>query len=141
MISRFAMSGAGCVILAVACSSSNGGGTATTAQKLGVGSPCTQDSDCGSAPFMCMMTDHPGGYCMRNCDISKGDGDCPSESVCQFDGMVGECHLKCSTQGDCRAGYVCSPAASDSNNKVSHAMCDVAPMGDGGAGHMDTGKE
>jgi hypothetical protein len=73
------------------------------------------------------MLDHPGGYCMRDCDITKGDGDCPSEAICQFDGMAGECHAKCASQSDCRSGYVCSPAASDANEKASHAFCDVAP--------------
>lgn len=63
---------------------------------------------------------------MRDCDITKGDADCPSESICQFDGMAGECHLKCSGQTDCRAGYTCSPAATDANNKASHAFCDMA---------------
>ena len=62
------------------------------------------------------MTDHPRGYGMRDCDISKGDADCPSESVCQFDSMVGECHAKCGTQADCRSGYVCSPASSDATS-------------------------
>src|SRR3974377_1786044 len=102
MNSRFATLGRACIALAVACSSSsNGGSTSSSVQKLAVGSPCTQDSDCGSAPFMCML-DHPGGYCLRNCNINNGDSDCPSESVCQFEGMVGECHLKCNSQRDCR---------------------------------------
>jgi hypothetical protein len=117
------------IVLAIACGSSNdntGSSAGNTAQKLSVGSPCKQDSDCGSAPFMCML-DHPGGYCMRDCDITKGDADCPSESICQFDGMAGECHLKCNGQADCRSGYVCSPAAADPMNKASHAFCDMAP--------------
>jgi hypothetical protein len=80
------------------------------------------------------MLDHRGGYCMRNCDMTKGDADCPSESVWQFDGMVGECHLKCAGRSDCRSVYVCSPASSEANDKVSHAFCDGAPttVGDGG---------
>ena len=121
MISKLATASVLSLILAIGCGSDNAG---STAQKLAVGSACTQDSECGSAPFMC-MTDHPGGYCMRECDISKGDADCPSESVCQFDGMVGECHAKCGTQADCRSEYVCSPASSDPTNKVSHAFCDA----------------
>jgi hypothetical protein len=127
MISRFVIVGAAGALLAFACGSDNTGSSGTTGQKLSVGSPCTMDSECGSAPFMCML-DHPGGYCMRNCDITKGDADCPSESVCQFDGTAGECHLKCDSQANCRTGYVCSPAASDPNNKVSHAFCDMADM-------------
>lgn len=129
-------------IMAVACSSASSNSTApgdggASSQKLPVGSPCMADSDCGTAPFMCMMGDHPGGYCMRDCDISKGDADCPSEAICQFDGMTGECHKKCSSQSDCRTGYVCAPASSAADDMASHAFCDVAPAagdagGDGG---------
>ncbi len=109
--------------LCAGCSSSGSVGT----QKLPVGSACTADADCGTAPFHCMMGDHPGGYCMRDCDIKNGDADCPSEAICQYDGTKGECHKKC-TATDCRAGYFCSAASTDSNNKASHAFCDVAPV-------------
>jgi hypothetical protein len=123
------------VAASAACSSSNEGGaadaSASTAQKLAVGSACTQDSDCGSAPFFC-MTEHPGGYCMRKCDIAKADADCPSEAICQFDGTVGECHKKCSAAGDCRSGYTCSPASMGTAMKASHAFCDMGDMTDGG---------
>lgn len=126
-------------VLSVACSSTSSTSTGSGAQKLSVGSACTSDSECGSMPFMCMQGDHPGGYCMSNCDITKGDSDCPSESVCQFDGMVGECHLKCTADTDCRKGYMCSPASSTAASKVSHAFCDVMGMPDGGATLMDSG--
>jgi hypothetical protein len=120
-----------------------GGGqpAASGAQKLAIGSPCTADADCGSAPFFCLLA-HPGGYCMRRCDIAKGDADCPSESICQFDGQVGECHRTCGGASDCRQGYVCSPAVNDATGKASHAFCDAADMGGmggGGAGGMGMG--
>jgi hypothetical protein len=131
--------------LVVACSSttaSNGMSPAGSgAQKLSIGSPCGQDSDCGSSPFMCMQGDHPGGYCMANCKIANGDGDCPSEAICQFDGTTGECHKKCSMPSDCRTGYDCAPASSSSTSTASHSFCDVAGgmgMGDGGT-KMDSG--
>jgi hypothetical protein len=104
-----------------------GGGS----QKLPIGSPCSMDSDCGGAGFMC-MTDHPGGYCIKMCSITNHDADCPSGSICQFDGMSGECHKECSSGSDCRSGYVCAPASTDPNNVASHAFCDVAPPADGG---------
>jgi hypothetical protein len=112
-----------------------GGGSSGVAgaQRLPIGSPCAVDADCGGAGFMC-MTDHPGGYCIRTCDIQNHDADCPSESICQFDGTSGECHLKCAGAGDCRAGYTCAPASMDSSNTASHAYCDVADMTDAGAG-------
>ena len=52
--------------------------------------------------------------------------------------MTGECHRTCSTQTDCRMGYMCSPASNDPNNKASHAFCDAMMMGDGG---MDSGAD
>jgi hypothetical protein len=83
--------------------------------------------------FMC-MTDHPGGYCVEMCDVGNHDADCPSDSICQFDGTSGECHLKCATTSDCRAGYTCAPASTSPGDTASHAYCDVADTSDGGAG-------
>jgi hypothetical protein len=122
--------------LIAACGSSSSGSNGSTSQAL-VGSSCTKDSDCGSAPFFCHLGDHPGGYCMRDCDITHGDADCPSEAICQYDGTTGECHAKCSTASDCRSGYVCSPASNASDNMASHAYCDVSGMSMGGDGGMD----
>lgn len=107
-------------------------------QKLPIGSPCTTDSDCGGTGFMC-MTDHPGGYCIKMCEISNHDADCPSGSICQFDGMSGECHKECTTSADCRTGYFCAPASTDPNNTASHAFCDVAPTADGGSSESSAG--
>jgi hypothetical protein len=102
-----------------------------SAQKLAVGSACVKDSDCGSTPFYCMV-EHPGGYCLRDCTT---DADCPSEAICQNDGVKGECHKKCDAAPDCRAEYMCSPAASAADNKASHAFCDVMDAPDAGAVH------
>jgi hypothetical protein len=111
----------------------SGGGGVAASQKLPIGSPCASDADCGGAGFMC-MTDHPGGYCVKMCDISNHDANCPSDSICQFDGTSGECHLKCASTGDCRTGYMCAPASLNPGDTASHAYCDVADMSDGGAG-------
>ena len=73
---------------------------------------------------MC-MTDHPGGYCIKMCDIKNHDTDCPSGAACQSDGMMMECHLECAKQSDCRTGYTCAPASMTPTNTVSHAICDV----------------
>jgi hypothetical protein len=135
-------------LVLTACSSSStpggqggaGQSTSAPAQKLAVGSPCAEDTDCGTAPFFCQKGDHQGGYCMRGCDIAKGDADCPSEAICQYDGKAGECHKKCDAKTDCRDGYVCSPASSDASDKASHAFCDAADMaGMGGAGQGGAG--
>jgi hypothetical protein len=129
------------ISFAIGCSSGSdenvGAHQDAGAQLLTVGSACTTNPECGSAPFYC-MTDHPGGYCMRNCDIAHGDADCPGEAVCQFDGTKGECHKKCNVNSDCRSpDYVCSPAASDRDNMVSHAFCDAMDMSaDGGMNGM-----
>ena len=102
-----------------------------------IGSPCTKDAECGTAPFMC-ITEHPGGYCSRGCDIGHADADCPPEAICQFDGKVGECRAKCAAQADCRSGCVCSPASNDAQAKASHAFCDIRDMG-GDADAMSMG--
>lgn len=112
---------------------SGGSGGGLGGQKLAIGSPCKADADCGGSDFMC-MTDHPDGYCIKMCDIKNVDADCPSGSVCQYDGVMGECHQSCDTGADCRAGYECAPAASDPDNTVSHAFCDMAEMTDAGPG-------
>lgn len=125
-----------CLLYLWACSGSSGdAATGMTSQLLSIGSPCTKDSQCGAGLFIC-MTDHPGGYCSRHCDITKADADCPSEAICQFDGMVGECHRKCLADTDCRSGYMCSPASSDPMNRASHAYCDMARTPVDG-GHAD----
>ena len=87
------------------------------------------------------MTEHPGGYCMRDCDIAHHDGDCSTEAICQFDGTKGECHKKCDGASDCRAtGYVCSPASTDPMNMASHGFCDAMDMPmDGGMDGMSGG--
>ena len=127
--------------VAIGCSSSSdenaGAHQDAGAQLLTVGSACTTNAECGSAPFYC-MTEHPGGYCMRNCDIAHGDADCPSEAVCKFDGTKGECHKKCNMNSDCRSpDYDCSPAASDPANMASHSFCDAMDTNsDGGMDGM-----
>ena len=127
-----------------ACSSTSGTSTdagvtmtdEASSQKLPIGSACTMDTDCGGTGFMC-MTDHPGGYCIEMCDVKNHDADCPSGSVCQFDGMMAECHKLCSASSDCRVGYFCAPASTAPNNTVSHAFCDV--VGDAGMSTVDGG--
>lgn len=130
-------------LVGAACSSSSSGGTMNMdggggSQKLPIGSPCTMDSDCGGTGFMC-MTDHPGGYCVKMCDLSNHDADCPSGSICQFDGMSGECHKECATNADCRTGYFCAPASTDPNDTASHAFCDVGAPADGGSPESSMG--
>ncbi len=115
------------VVAGVACKSSSNKATGA-GQKQPIGSACTKDSDCGAAPFYCMV-EHPGGYCMSDCTT---DADCPPEAICQNDGMKGECHSKCNAMADCRSGYECAPAANTATNKASHAFCDMIEPVDGG---------
>ena len=107
------------------------GGSSASGQKLAIGSPCAKDADCGDSSFMC-MTDHPGGYCVKMCDIKNADADCPGGAVCQFDGMMGECHKMCAMMSDCRTGYMCAPSSMAADNMASHAFCDAADMPDAG---------
>jgi hypothetical protein len=87
---------------------------------------------------MC-MTDHPGGYCIKMCDIKNNDADCPSGAACQSDGMAMECHKECSNQSDCRTGYVCAPASMTPTNTVSHAICDMPAPSDASTGMSSDG--
>jgi hypothetical protein len=119
-----------CVIAALAgCSS-----TSAPAQRLPIGTACTTSLQCGDPPSFFCDTDHPNGYCKRDC---KSDGDCPPEAICAFDGAVGECHKKCDTVADCRQaeGYICKPASTNPVSLASHSYCDAPepPPPDGGA--------
>ena len=115
LVSLALLAGAGCT------------NTDTVAQKLPIGSACNDSSECGSPPHFFCDSEHPGGYCKKDC---KGDADCPSEAICAFDGAVGACHLKCDTSSNCRfsSGYQCKPASSNQDTLASHAYCD-APEG------------
>ena len=84
---------------AVACSS---------AQQLGVGSACKQDTDCGNNQKC--LTQFKGGYCgLSGC---TKDTDCPSDSACVSEvagtadgGMSTQtfCFLICSDKPGCNA--------------------------------------
>ena len=77
---------------------------------------------CGSQPQFYCVTDHPKGYCKKDC---KSDADCPSEAICAFSGAVGACHQKCSNVGDCRAGYDCKLMSNNVETFASHNYCDA----------------
>ena len=46
---------------------------------LPIGSRCSSDAQCGTAPYDCATTGYPYGYCEKPCTT---DGDCPADSLC-----------------------------------------------------------
>ncbi len=101
-------------------------GVCTPPKVVGLGAPCSIDTDCSAVRIesgytaYCKHTtsagnaSYPGGYCTRRCLSSS---QCPNAasgtaSICSFSfGHFGEtdnlCVLGCSSQSDCRAGYDC----------------------------------
>jgi hypothetical protein len=74
------------------------------------GSPCTQDEDCGNAPWLCLTgATYPGGYCSVDC---TADSKCTDRSVCHDVGGRSYCIRSCDPMEptSCRTGYACSPA-------------------------------
>jgi hypothetical protein len=77
-------------------------GDGANVQRLPIGSRCGSSDDCGTQPYNCATSGHPGGYCQKDCATN---GDCPSDSVC----LSRECRRKCRTSAHCRVadGYIC----------------------------------
>lgn len=102
------------LLLVAACSD------AANTQYLPIGSRCSRDSQCGTAPFDCATGD-PGGYCEHSCAT---DGDCPKDSACVTPAgapaTVRACRRVCTATDQCRAaeGYVCVP------HSASVSVCD-----------------
>lgn len=92
------------LLLAAAC------GDPANTQYLPIGSRCSRDHQCGTAPFAC-VTSYPGGYCEHACAT---DGDCPKDSVCVLPAgapAMRACRRVCTANEQCRAGegYLCVP--------------------------------
>lgn len=89
----------------------------------GFGAPCSNDRDCGPAPWQCLTgADYPGGYCTtvgcgftRNCGpyICPSRGSCPILMACndptpgQADSGDEYCARPCAEDTECRAEYAC----------------------------------
>ena len=88
---------------------------APNTQFVPIGQRCSSSDDCGTPPYDCLITNHPGGYCERTCAI---DGDCPPDSYCIG---AAHCRRKCTDDSTCREveGYVCKP------NGTNGRYCDV----------------
>lgn len=94
-----------------------------------IGAACTQSIDCSQQGDRTCDTTMPGGYCtVPNCQPDT----CPSEAACigfrQFPSTVLACQdpndtrmlrtfcmLRCSSDSDCRSGYVCGDANAPDN--------------------------
>jgi hypothetical protein len=81
------------------------------------GNPCTTRADCNPS-YTCFQkqpsgqVDIPGGYCSRGCVAEGQTYDCPGGTVCSFFGdsqLI--CSIECTTNTECRDGYVCADVA------------------------------
>jgi|SRR6266542_2244815 len=75
---------------------------------LGIGNPCTSDSDCVTGTCI-LNVNYAGGYCtIRNCVPTTGEG-CPPDTVCRGRGgvMSTMCFARCPSAQPCRTGYRC----------------------------------
>ncbi len=95
-----------------------------------IGDSCTVHTDCSAAGDRLCDPTFPGGYCtIFNCEPSK----CPSDSVCvAYNVSVAAapgcndpadnrlertfCMASCSSDGDCRGGYVCADYSNPQSN-------------------------
>ena len=68
-----------------------------------VGGPRTATSGCAGGSRCLVEGDFPGGSCTIDCD---GPSMCPGGSAC-VEENEGTCLDRCSSDGDCRAGYRC----------------------------------
>lgn len=109
------------VVAAVGCSDN------ANTQSLPIGSRCSQNTQCGTSPYVCNMG--PGyafGYCEAPCTT---DGDCPLDSLCS-PAPVKACRRACKESSECRQseGYACVLLP------TGKSVCDTGPsMVDGGA--------
>jgi hypothetical protein len=75
-----------------------------------IGIPCETTAECGSDPRSACLTDagdgYPGGYCgMEPCDDVQ---ICPAGATCvAIGGETPGCLASCTSDNDCRKGYVC----------------------------------
>lgn len=81
-----------------ACGDDDGGGS--PAQRMGVGSECTADSQCpvvDGVPLKCLA--FKGGYCgIADC---TADVDCPGGSACVTEQGANYCFLICTDKPQC----------------------------------------
>jgi hypothetical protein len=68
-----------------------------------IGSECAEDTVCKSG-FCLTDPSFGGGYCTQDCG---SDPTCPDGSTCQTYGSYKFCLDGCSTDDECREGYVC----------------------------------
>ncbi|MFO0646341.1 MAG: MXAN_6577-like cysteine-rich protein [Polyangiales bacterium] len=122
-----------------------GGACATPSAGGMAGSPCTRDSDCGSAG-RCIAAGlgFPGGYCYYGCPLGSTPGDpCAlGTGICL--GVAGVtqniCFRGCTpgTSNGCRTGYVCLDVSSDHSTGVCFPNCTQNPGAVCGPDRCDT---
>lgn len=81
---------------------------AACGRPVSVGQPCTSSTSCDIG-LLC-LTAPTGGYCSKGCAELGSIQDCPGGSRCSTHPGGGlYCSNECSSDGDCRSGYACSP--------------------------------
>ncbi len=98
-------------------------GTQTAAVSRGVGSECTQSSDCTESGQTCLS--FKGGYCgIKDCTANSG---CPTGSACvaHTDGSK-YCFLQCTEKADCNANRT---TANEANCAANVTYVEAATTG------------
>lgn len=79
----------------------NCGGAGSQADRVGIASECTADSDCpkvDNLQLTCLAM-FKGGYCgLQGC---VQDGDCPAGSACIVESGVNYCFRECTDKPEC----------------------------------------
>ena len=91
------------------------------------GRSCARNADCPGTGATCahVSAGWPGGYCQYRCAATT---DCGAMGVCARPGLGSTsptvCLQRCASDGQCRTGYFCRPAADGS---YCYPLCDMAP--------------
>jgi hypothetical protein len=115
------------VCIASACDTTSGADSGASA----IGSACTADTDCPGPNAVCITTTtqwgaFPGGYCSQTM-CGSFDDPCGGTGTCQPNPGVGpHCFANCTSDAQCREGYVCQTHPFDEG-----AYC-LPPVGDDG---------
>jgi hypothetical protein len=90
-----------------ACEVSTSSSSSSSARGAPIGAACSTDGECAGSAIC--GTNWPGGYCLMTC--TGAASVCPTNSLCtRLTGLNDSyCFDTCSTDRDCRGGYVCNP--------------------------------
>jgi len=101
------------------CNTTSGECVPKKSIEAGVGTACTQASDCNSNTC---LTGFPGGYCTSPCGTQYQT--CEPGSECYAQGEGGStCYQSCQTSDECRSGYRCQVVAASTETDKQRGYC------------------